>query len=208
MPKFPAKEADVVALAESMIAGYTDHPTDFPSVSAESLTALQTALADYQTNKQSQVSAKAQAKIATETKDGQFDSLANLMKNDLKLSEVDATENPEKLSEIGWGPRQQPQPITTPGQPGTLCSTAEGPGNIWLKWGKPANGGPVRSYVVESRQQPAGGGEFTNWAVVGTNLNTTINLLDQPRGVQLEYRIKAINAAGESASGNTLAAVL
>ncbi len=208
MPKFPTKESDVVALAESMIAGYTAHPDDFPSVTAESLTALQAALNDYQNNKQSQVDAKAQSKIATETKDGQLDGLVELMKSDLKLSEVDVADDPEKLSEIGWGPRREPVPIDLPGQPENLHPIAEGPGNIWLSWDKPANGGTIRNYVIESRFQPAGGGNFTSWAVAGTSLNTEINLLDQTRGIQLEYRVKAVNIAGESLPSNTAAAVL
>ena len=209
MPTFPTKESEVAALAETMIAGYTAHPADFPSIDPlTDLPALQTALSDYQSNKQSQVDAHAQAKIATETKEGQLDGLMELMKNDLKLSEVDVVDDPGKLSEIGWGPRQQPQPIEPPGQPDDLRPTAEGPGNIWLAWDKPATGGTVRNYVIESRYQPAGGGDFTNWAVAGTSLNTEINLLEQTRGIQLEYRVKAVNIAGESLPSNTAAAVL
>jgi len=211
MPKFPNKEADVVALAEAMIAGYTAHPADFPSIDPlVDLPALQTALTDYQTNKNSQEDARAQAQLATVTKASTLDALMELMKNDLKLSEVDVVDSPEKLAEIGWGPRQQPQPVAAPGQPTNLHPVAEGQGIVWLEWDRPAagSGGPVRNYIIERREQPAGGGEFGAWAIVGTALNNEANLSDQPRGIQMEYRVTAANVTGESMPSNTAAVVL
>ena len=130
------------------------------------------------------------------------------MKNDLKVSEVDTVDDPAKLAEIGWGPRQQPQPIEAPGQPTNLHPTAEGPGDIWLEWDKPATGGIVRNYVIERRQQPQGGGNFGLWEVVGTSLNNQINMQEQPRGIQMEYRVKAVNITDESTPSNTSAVVL
>ena len=211
MPNFPRTESEVVALVQTMIAGYTAHPADFPSIDPlTDLVALQTALSDYQTDRNSQEDARAQAKIATVTKDDKLDGLTELMKNDLKLSEVDVAAEPEKLTLIGWGPRQQPQPIEAPGQPTNLHPEAEGPGNIWLKWDSPeaGTGGTVRNYIIERREQPVGGGEFGTWDIVGTALNNEINLLDQPRGIQMEYRVKAANVGGESMPSNTSAVVL
>jgi len=50
MPTFPTKETEVAALAETMVAGYTAHPADFPSIDPlTDLVALQTTLNDYQT---------------------------------------------------------------------------------------------------------------------------------------------------------------
>ena len=112
--KFPSKENDIVALAATMVSGYTEHAADFPSVDVAE---LQTVFNDYQTDRQSQSDAKSQALIATETKSQQLDSLTDLMKNDLKVSEVDVADEPEKLSQIGWGPKAPPQPTVAPGQP-------------------------------------------------------------------------------------------
>lgn len=209
MPKFPRTEAEVVALAEAMIAGYTAHPTDFPSIDPlTDLVALQTALSGYQTDKQGQIDAHAQAQLATVTKGTKLDDLVELMKNDLKLSEVDVADDPEKLAQIGWGPRQQPQPVEAPGQPTNLHPVAEGQGMLWLAWDRPDSGGPIRNYIVERREQPAGGGEFGMWNIVGTALNNEISLTDQPRGIQMEYKVKAVNAGGESVPSNTSAVVL
>ncbi len=56
--------------------------------------------------------------------------------------------------------------------------------------------------------QPEAGGEFGSWAQVAIALETEATLMDQPRGPQLEYRIKAINAGGASVPSNTAAVVL
>jgi hypothetical protein len=205
MPTFPTKEAEVVALAEAMIAGYTAHAAEFPSVTVLD---LQTALSGYQTDKSGQDDARAQAKIATETKEATLEDLVELMKNDLKLSEVDVTDDPEKLALIGWGPRQQPQPVPPPGQPENFVPTVEGPGDVWLKWDNPSNGGTVRNYIIERRDEPAGGGDFGPWEVVETSLSKEVHLLEQPRGIQMEYRVIAANVSGESLPSNTAAVVL
>ncbi len=192
-----------------MIAGYIAHPADFPSIDPlVELVALQTALSDHQSDRQSQIDAKAQAKIATLTKVTTLDDLIDIMGNDLKLSEVDVAANPEKLTQIGWGPRQDPQPVDPPGQPTNLYPKAEGQGLLWLAWDRPESGCPVRNYTVQRREQPAGGGEFGDWTIVGTALNNEISLTDQPRGIQMEYRVNAVNNGGESTPSNTAAVVL
>jgi len=206
MPQFPKREPDIVALAETMVAGYTSHAADFPSVTVATLS---TALTNYKTQKTAQDNAEGQAQIATVTKDEKLDSLVELMKNDLKLSEVDVTTDPEKLYEIGWGPRQQPTPILAPGSPTELHPTAEGQGTIWLEWTKPAtdSGGPVRNYIIERRDQQQDG-SFGPWTLAQTTYNCEINLTDQPDNVRVEYRVKAVNAGGESMPSNTVSVVL
>jgi len=43
---------------------------------------------------------------------------------------------------------------------------------------------------------------------VSTALTNEIELTGQPRNIQLEYQIKAINTGGESPPSNTICAVL
>jgi hypothetical protein len=205
MPAFPRTESEVIALAEAMVAGYTAHAADFPSVTVATLS---TALSTFQTNRQAQINAKSQSQLATETKEVKLDALVELMKNDLKKSEVDVAADPTKLAEIGWGPRSQPMPVELPGQPDNFHPTAEGPGDIWLEWESPAIGGLIRNYIIERRERSTGGVEFGDWSVIGTSLNTDTHLLEQPRGIQLEYRVKAANVSGESMPSNTSAVVL
>jgi hypothetical protein len=202
--KFPKTESDIATLAELMVAGYTAHAADFPSVTPADLT---TALTDYTNQRNSLENAKGQAKIAVVAKEDKLDALVELMRNDLKLSEVDVANDPEKLAEIGWGPRNIPTPILPPGVPTELHPIAESQGAISFAWVRPLDGGPVRNYIVE-RRQAGEGGVFGSWMTVQSCYNTDASIIEQPVDVRLEYRVKASNAAGESMPSNTVSVML
>ena len=51
MPRFPKREAHIIALTDSMIAGYTANPGDFPNAYVAGLRAER---AQYQTGKDAQ----------------------------------------------------------------------------------------------------------------------------------------------------------
>ncbi len=207
MAQFPDAEADVAALVIAMSAGYAAHALDFPSADAIGLTAAQ---AGYLAAKVAQIDALAAGQVATEAKNIALDALEEFMGNELKKSEVDVASDPEKLEYIGWGPKAPPSPTDPPGQPRNLDPVIQGPGTLFLDWKAPArgSGGTVRTYVIERREQPAGGGVFGDWGQAGIALETETTLTSQPRGPQLEYRVKAINTGGESIPSNTAAVVL
>jgi len=193
-----------MALADTMKAGYTAHFYDFPSVVKP---ALNHAINACKTARDARSEAAAAAQLATESKDNALQSLLSLMKSCLKKSQVDVANDPQKLSLIGWGPKLSPQPADAAGQPCNLRAVTQGQGTLLLAWERPSGGGPVRNYIIERRQQSAGG-EIGEWFVVSTSLSHEINLTEQPRGIQLEYRIKAVNTGGESPPSNTISAVL
>ena len=206
MPNFPRREPDVVALADAMIAGYQQNPAVFPHAD---LVALQGERATYQTAKNAQLDADAKAQLATEAKDGVLTTLEDLMKVQLRQSEVDVASDQEKLGLIGWGPKAPAQPSNPPGQPRNLDPVIQGPGTLFLDWKAPAPGpgGRVRTYLIERREQVSGGA-FSEWHQVGVALDSELTLPDQPRNVQLEYRIIAVNNGGNSVPSNTAAVVL
>ena len=189
------------------MAGYPAHAADFPSADTA---ALSTAFGAYMSAKNTQTDAMAAAQVATESKNTALDALEYVMRTELKKSEVDAGNDGEKLEYIGWGPKSAPQPSIAPGQPRNLEAIIQGPGTLFLDWKTPArgSGGTVRTYIIERREQPAGGGEFGPWAQVGIALESETLLTNQPRGPQLEYRVKAVNVGGESIPSNTVAVVL
>ncbi len=205
MPRFPTKESQVLALASQVIAGCAAHPGDFPNVNRIVLRAKRNI---YESAKKTQIDAISQNRLATVSKNKSLQELVKLMRSYLRISEVDVSVEPDKLTYIGWGPKATAQPVAIPDQPTNLHPIAEGPGDIWLQWDRPASGGIVRNYVIERRQQPVGSGDFGLWEVVGTSLNNQIHLQDQPRGIQIEYRVKAINTAGESPPSNAAEVVL
>ncbi len=207
MPKFPKREADILALANAMIAGYAAHAGDFPSHTGSGLPRRR---GWYLSAKNAQTEALAAAQIATDEKDAKLAALVELMKAWLKKSEVDVGADSEKLEYIGWGPKAPPSPADPPGQPRNLDATIQGANTVLLDFKAPArgSGGNVRTYVIVRRQQPEGGGEFGKWQQAGVVLETEATLVNQPRGIQLEYRVKAINTGGESIPSNTIAVVL
>ena len=207
MPKFPKRESEILALINAMIAGYLAHGSDFPSVDLNSLFNAHTL---YTLAKTDQTEALAAAQVATEQKDAALAALVEKMRAELKKSEVDVGGDSEKLEYIGWGPKSAPSPADPPGQPRDFEAVAQGSGSVEFDWKGPArgSGGPVRTYVIERRQQPEGGGEFGEWSQAGIALESQAILMTQPRGPQLEYRVKAINTTGESPPSNTVAVVL
>ena len=206
MPRFPAQQAEILALAEAMIAGYTEHAALFPSADAPLLQSVRDV---YYNAANAQTEATAAARIATEAKQAALAQVQAVIKRQLKLSQIDTADNPENLNYIGWGPRVSAQSIEAPGQPLALKSIDEGAGTLLIEWKRPArgSGGPVRTYIIE-RRQLLSEGKMGEWEHAGISLQTKASLKDQPRGVQLEYRVKAINKAGESQPSNTIAVVL
>ncbi|HDZ38215.1 MAG TPA: fibronectin type III domain-containing protein, partial [Marinobacter sp.] len=202
MPRFPKRQADIEALSVAMGFGYWSHAADFPSSDFPGLSA---AYSTYSTARDAQIEAMAAAQVATDEKDGKLAALIEKMKDALKKSEVDVGADSEKLEYIGWGPKAPPSPADAPGQPRNLDAVVQGAGTVLLDWKAPArgSGGTVRTYVIQRRDQPEGGGEFGDWSQAGIALESETTLMTQPRGPQLEYRVKAINTGGESPPSNT-----
>ena len=204
MPKFPKKEVDILALVKQMLAGYQSHAADFPSVI---WLLLAPKYFTYTNARKGQIEAHSQLHLATDAKNASLDTLRELMKSCLKKSQVDVAGNPDKLQYIGWGPEAPPSPADLPGQPRNLDAAVQGAGTILLNFDRPA-AGTVRNYIIERREQSVGNAEFGPWHIAGTVLETEASLTGQPRGIQLEYRIKAINTGGESMPSNSVAVVL
>jgi hypothetical protein len=66
----------------------------------------------------------------------------------------------------------------------------------------------ISPYLIQRREQPAGGGKFNEWHQIGIALKERITLTEELRGQQLEYRIIAVSTGGTSAPSNTGAVVL
>ena len=179
---------------------------DFPSAGPTAIAAAMTA---YETAKTDQVNAIGTGRVATVAKNEILADLEKVMKTQIRKSQTDVVDDPMKLELIGWGPRRTAAPIKPPGQPSGLKVTLQGPGNVLLQWKKPTGaGGQVRDYLIERRVQPSGGGEFGNWILVDTTLQKQTELFGQPRGIQIEYRIRARNLGGQSSASNDIAVVL
>ncbi|WP_417913251.1 fibronectin type III domain-containing protein [Candidatus Electronema sp. TJ] len=202
MAQFPLDAAHILALADSMIAGFTANPEVFPSppVSVAQMQAERDAAAAAH---DAQLAAQAASKAATEVKTDAFSDLTGTMKNNVSYAEFTAR-TPADLSLIGWGPRAEPTPLAPPGQPGSLDIPRQSAGQAQLVWEKPTSGGRPAFYKAEARTvNPAGA-----WQLKGTSTSLKIELTDLVRNVELEFRVIAENAAGAGTPSNTVTAVL
>jgi len=202
MARFPRPEAQIKALAQSIVTGLAANPADYPAPPVTSVD-LQAMLDSFITLCDNQVAAQAAAEQATETKAAGAEELITAMKADLRYAEDAVNFDDAKLTALGWGGKAAATALAIPGQPRSLEVPSQGEGWIFLDWKKPADGGAVSAYKIERREKPAG-----DWMLVNMAIESEATLNNQERGKDWEYRIIATNKAGESIASNTVAAVL
>ncbi len=202
MARFPRTEPEIVALAEAMITGFTANIVIYPAppVAVLDLTTAKTA---YITALNAAIAAAAAAEAATTTKDDALDSLVDAMKSDIRYAENTVDFDDDKLKLIGWAGKKAPTPLAIPGQTRLLEAPRQGDGWVFLDWKAPIDGGAPSAYKVTRRERPAGA-----WEDVATAVITEATLVEQPKGKELEYRIIAVNKAGDGEPSNTEMVVL
>ena len=197
MARFPRTEPEIVALAEAMITGLTANAALYPAPPVAVLD-LTTAKTTYITALNAAIAAAAAAEAATTAKDEVLEDLTDAMKSDIRYAENTVDYDDDQLKLIGWAGRKAPTPLQAPGQARLLEAPRQGDGWVFLDWKAPADGGVPSAYKVMRRQRPAGA-----WAETATAVITEITLVEQPKATELEYRIIAVNKAGEGEPSNT-----
>jgi CheY-like chemotaxis protein len=202
MARFPRTEAQILALANNLAAGLTANALIFatPPLAPADLTIQ---IDGYNTALAALAAAQAAAKQATIDKDDALDALVASMRSDLDYATTTVHGDDAQLALLGWGGNAAPTALAAPGQPRMLEAAQQGDDWILLDWKAPSDGGAVAAYKVQRRERPAGA-----YLDVGMAVDSEITLTAQERGKDWEYRIVAINKAGESPASNTVAAVL
>jgi hypothetical protein len=134
-------------------------------------------------------------------------SLAAAMRERLDQAEAVHRGEPEELAKIGWGTRRSPT-FEPPNQPRELSAVRAGAGSVELRWKSPpkaVSGRTLRFYRIERRKMSPGEDWQTDCVYATTALRLMLD--DQPRNVELEYRVVAVNPHGDSAPTNTVAIV-
>jgi hypothetical protein len=200
MARFPARESEVIALAHQMAAGFAGHSDLFanPPLSADHLQRLLTAfLADRDAaNLADSRAAEAHAK-----KDASLDQLKDGMTTLLRYAENIAS--PDQFGLIGWSGRSAAAALEAPGQPRALEAMRQGAGWVFLDWKEPAEGGKPAAYHLQRRELPDGA-----WQPAGLAVISEATVTGQPTGKRLEYRVLAVNKAGEGMASNGVEVVL
>jgi len=202
MPRFPKSEAQIAALAERLYRGMLDNNAIFPQPPIHPmLVRLKKTL--YQSRHDNFLAARAAAEAATAAKDEKLGDLVTAMKSDLLYAENTVDYDDDKLKLIGWAGRKSKTPLAVPGQVRLLEAVKQGAGWLTLDWKAPADGGKAAAYTIQRRERPAGA-----WQSIATAILTEATLVEQPRGAELEYRVVAVNKAGEGLPSNTVEVVL
>jgi hypothetical protein len=199
--RFPNTDAEIIALAEKIIAGMSENP-NFPS-SPISSSDLRNLLDAAQQALNAQTASQATTKQYTDTKQGAFGSLEDGMRVFLRYAEGATNYDDSILAQVGWGGRATPHALEAPGQPQLLEIKLQEFAGLTLSWKQPVDGGKVASYRIERRERAEG-----NWMLVETAIDTEVRLENQERGKEWEYRVLAINKTGKGAPSNSVMAVL
>jgi len=208
MPRFPNKESEIVALADSIKDGLRNNLATFPAPPVN-WSVLWGRRYEFTIARESAMSASAIAESATEDKDDALETLIDAMRTDLRYAENTTNFDDAKLKLIGWGGKKARTPLAIPGQCRLLEAPKQGEsggGWVFLDWKSPADGGKPAAYKVQRRER-AGGPEGA-WETIATAILTEATLVDQPEKIELEYRVIAINKAGESIESNSVLVVL
>jgi len=206
MARFPKSEAKTLTLAQTITSGMApagEEPNPvYPDPPVPSADLLNLAAA-YQIARDQAITAQAEAEQATSEKDAKLAELIEAMKKDIRYAENTVDFDDEKLKLIGWSAPRPRTPLTAPGQSRLLEAKLQGEGDLTLSWRAPVEGGKPSAYRIMRRQRPEG-----PWSDVGTAVATEIAMTDQPRGIEFEYRIVAVNRVGEGEPSNTVVVVL
>ena len=202
MPRFPKKEADIVALAEWLWRGLWGNRPVYPQPPVHPISLRFKAII-YSRYRENLIAKQAAAEQATTDKDDALADLVDAMKDDIDYAENTVNFDDNKLKLIGWAGRKAAAPLAVPGQARLLEAPRQGDGWVFLDWKKPTDGGRPAAYKVMRRERPAG-----PWEDVATAVITEATLVEQPRGKEFEYRIIAVNKAGDGEPSNTAMVVL
>jgi len=201
MARFPKAEAEIVALADAMVSGLAANAAVYPAPPVEPAD-LTASVSAYTTAKNAAIAAQAAAEDAT-TKDEALDDMVDAMKSDIRYAENTIDFDDDKLKLIGWAGKKAKTPLAPHGQARLLEAPKHGEEWVFLDWKAPVEGGAVSAYKVMRRERPAG-----PWEDVATAVVSEATLVEQPRGKEFEYRIIAVNKAGEGEPSNTAMVVL
>ncbi len=196
--KFPKKEAEVVALAETVASGLTLNAKTYPNLPIL-VKDMQALITDFIKARDNEVAKHAIADSATIAKNKNLEDLIQALKKNLRYAENTVDFNNAKLEQLGWSGRKLKGTGQPPGETLSLEKTAIGDEWISLAWKKPVKGGRIAKYNVERKEVLTG-----EWEIVATVKITETNLVNQPVGKDLRYRVFAQNASGEGDPSNSI----
>ena len=202
MAQFPFKESDVIALSKSVIAGLTANPVVFPAPTVD-LAVAQAQIDSYNQARTALTEANAIKEMATRTKQDAYNTVKDSLKKQLRYAENVTGFDDNKLNMLGWAGKRE-KSSALPGQVRNLRAIEQGTDFVVLSWMSPADGGKAAAYQILRRD----GQQSGTWINAGISMTTTVKLEGQPRHIDMEYKVIALNKTGEGPQSNTVSVVL
>jgi len=199
--RFPRTEAGIATLAGRVIDGLTNAAEDFPAPPVP-VEELRGKLDAFQAADTATVAAKTAFRSQHAAKDEALEDLVDAVKADLRYAEIAVRDAPQKLRALGWRPPRDGTPLQLPGEVRDITIVSEGDTWAILRWKPPVDGGAPAFYCIQRRQ------ESEPWNDAGTATGTEQLMSNQPRGVELHYRVIAVNKAGAGPPSATVTLVL
>ena len=201
MPRFPQAEPEIAALAALVVEGLEQAVEDFPNPPVPT-TELRVKLDTYAQTRAATVVAETAFREQHAEKDEALEDLVDSTKANLKYAEFAVKDRPGKLSQLGWGPRRSGSPLEAPGEVRNIKLVGEGDSWVVLRWESPSEGGEPAFYKIHRESGD------DRWDEVGTSTDTEKLVSNQQRGVSLNFRVTAVNKAGEGPPSATVTVVL
>jgi hypothetical protein len=198
MAQFPSRQAEILTLAQAVVAGLRANSALFPAPPVSAAT-LRANLKSFIAANDEAAAARVAAEQASATKAARLQTLVTDLKTILRYAEYTAYGDKSKLSRLGWGRRPARNTPLLPGAVRSLTIPERGNGWVVLRWKAPADGGAVASYKVERRERPDG-----EWTLISVAAKPGPTLDTPERGKEWEYRIIAVNRAGVGAPSKTV----
>ena len=199
--RYPDTEPEIMALARQVIEGLKQLGAELPAPPVP-LDDIQARVARADAATADVVLANTALRERHTVKDDAIRDVVDGTKVILRYAEAVFRDQPEKLSQLGWGPRRNGSTLEAPGEVRDIRIAAEGDTWIALRWNPPVNGGAVGAYKIQRKKKDGG------WEEVGSSVTTEHMLGNQPRGIEMEYRVLAANKAGVGQPSATVTVVL
>jgi len=199
MPQFPRTKNDILILAAKIAFGITNNPADYPNPPFDPAN-LNTLLGTLLGQTADRVSKDAAAKAALDLENGTIEDIVDESKRLIRLAEATHNQIAAKLQEIGWDARGTAQSLP-PGEVRNLEVLVQGPGSASIDWKAPARSataGLPDYYLIERRVMNTQTNTLVeDWAVwKDTATDSEKTVINQPRGVEITYRVTAVNTNG------------
>lgn len=202
MPEFPRRKNDILVQAAKMVRGFVDYAADYPNPPfdggplATIVSSAVNLIGDRQTKE-----AAYQDALELEN-DKIYHEAVPEMRHLERLARDRYGDDPAKLAEIGLEPKADRR-FLAPGIVRGLEVAHQGAGTVEIDWKAPARtaatGDPKVYKITRETRNPEPPNEaieaFGTWQTI--EFTTKAIILNQPRGVEIRYRVIASNNNGD-----------